>query len=212
MGCAVILLCLMAAVLLPQSLTAAEKNPNILFIVSDDQGWGDLPQNWDKTEVQLPALDALLDELGVAENTLIVFVSDNGGCEMEGMGGKYPVMKEISEFWLDHLKALPDGRLVIPDGRSPEHGPEKSDGVSYDQQLCWDLFNNTIEASAALGVDDDFRKLLVSKRDKLLGPKVGEPGPGGVHEKTKRPIHSIRPAQRKVPGAQGPSRRKDAES
>ena len=88
----------------------------------------------------------------------------------------YPVMKEVSEFWLDHLKALPDGTLVIPDGRSPEHGPAKADGVSYDQQLCWDLFNNTIEASAALGVDADFRKLLVSKRNKLLGPKVGKWG------------------------------------
>lgn len=33
--------------------------PNILFIVSDDHGWGDLPSNWDKTEVKLPALDAL---------------------------------------------------------------------------------------------------------------------------------------------------------
>ena len=33
--------------------------PNILFIVSDDHGWGDLPSNWDNTEVQLPALDAL---------------------------------------------------------------------------------------------------------------------------------------------------------
>jgi arylsulfatase A-like enzyme len=33
--------------------------PNILFIVSDDHGWGDLPSNWDKTEVRLPALDAL---------------------------------------------------------------------------------------------------------------------------------------------------------
>ena len=33
--------------------------PNILFIVSDDHGWGDLPSNWDRTEVLLPALDAL---------------------------------------------------------------------------------------------------------------------------------------------------------
>jgi len=34
----------------------------------------------------------LLDELGVAENTLIVFVSDNGGCTMEegAAGGRYP--------------------------------------------------------------------------------------------------------------------------
>lgn len=35
------------------------KRPNILFIVSDDHGWGDLPSNWDKTEVRLPMLDAL---------------------------------------------------------------------------------------------------------------------------------------------------------
>jgi len=34
-------------------------SPNILFIVSDDHGWGDLPSNWDKTEVQMPTLDAL---------------------------------------------------------------------------------------------------------------------------------------------------------
>ena len=33
--------------------------PNILFIVSDDHGWGDLPSNWDNTEVRLPTLDAL---------------------------------------------------------------------------------------------------------------------------------------------------------
>jgi len=33
--------------------------PNILFIVSDDHGWGDLPSNWEKTEVRLPTLDAL---------------------------------------------------------------------------------------------------------------------------------------------------------
>lgn len=38
---------------------ASGAQPNILFIVSDDHGWGDLPSNWDKTEVQLPRLDAL---------------------------------------------------------------------------------------------------------------------------------------------------------
>ncbi|MHC4743322.1 MAG: sulfatase-like hydrolase/transferase, partial [Planctomycetota bacterium] len=33
----------------------------------------------------------LLDELGIAENTLIVFVSDNGGCTMgDGIAGNYP--------------------------------------------------------------------------------------------------------------------------
>ena len=43
-------------------ISAAESQParpNILFIVSDDHGWGDLPSNWDKTEVRLPTLEAL---------------------------------------------------------------------------------------------------------------------------------------------------------
>ena len=47
-----------AAFLLPLSAAASEK-PNILFIVTDDHGWGDLPANWDQTEVQLPTLDGL---------------------------------------------------------------------------------------------------------------------------------------------------------
>jgi len=88
----------------------------------------------------------------------------------------YPVMKEISEFWGDHLKELPDGTLVAPEGRSPEHGPEKADGVSYDQQLCWDLFSNVIEGSEALGIDADYRRELMAKRAKLLGPKIGKWG------------------------------------
>jgi len=88
----------------------------------------------------------------------------------------YPIMKEISEFWVDHLKELPDGTLVAPDGRSPEHGPDKADGVSYDQQLCWDLFTNMIEASETLGVDGAYRKELIAKRAKLLGPTIGKWG------------------------------------
>lgn len=88
----------------------------------------------------------------------------------------YPVMKEISEFWLDHLKALPDGTLVAPGGRSPEHGPAGVDGVTYDQVLCWDLFTNTIEASEILGVDAEFRGELTAKRERLLTPKVGRWG------------------------------------
>lgn len=88
----------------------------------------------------------------------------------------YPVMKEISEFWIDHLKELPDGTLVAPGGRSPEHGPIHVDGVSYDQQLCWDLFTNTIEASMILGVDETLRDELTHKRNKLLAPKVGSWG------------------------------------
>ena len=87
----------------------------------------------------------------------------------------YPMMKEVCEFWQDRLKALPDGTLVAPNGFSPEHGP-REDGVSHDQQLIWDVFNNTVAAAEALGVDREFRSDLAAKRDKLLAPKIGRWG------------------------------------
>jgi alpha-L-fucosidase 2 len=87
----------------------------------------------------------------------------------------YPYLKEACHYWEDRLKQLPDGRLVVPNGWSPEHGPVE-DGVSYDQQIVWDLFSNTIEASEELGVDADYRKKLASMRDKLVGPKIGKWG------------------------------------
>jgi alpha-L-fucosidase 2 len=87
----------------------------------------------------------------------------------------YPVIKETVEFWEDHLKALPDGRLVVPDGWSPEHGPHE-DGVSYNQQIVWDLFTNYVEASEALGIDRSYRDRIAGMRDRLVGPKVGRWG------------------------------------
>lgn len=54
--------CLISAVLLLGFVSqGVASSPNILFIVSDDHGWGDLPSNWDKTEVQMPVLDDLAD-------------------------------------------------------------------------------------------------------------------------------------------------------
>jgi alpha-L-fucosidase 2 len=87
----------------------------------------------------------------------------------------YPMMKEASAFWQDYLKALPDGRLVAPQGWSPEHGPIE-DGVTYDQEIVWDLFNNTVEAADVLGVDRLLRDRLARMRDKLAAPKVGSWG------------------------------------
>ncbi len=87
----------------------------------------------------------------------------------------YPVMKETCEFWEDHLKALPDGRLVVPHGWSPEHGPVE-DGVSYNQEIVWDLFNNYVEAADALGIDAAYRARVAALRDKLVTPGIGDWG------------------------------------
>jgi alpha-L-fucosidase 2 len=87
----------------------------------------------------------------------------------------YPVLKEVCGFWEDQLKALPDGRLVVPNGWSPEHGPHE-DGVSYNQEIVWDLFNNYVEASEALGVDAEYRAKVAGMRDRLVTPGVGSWG------------------------------------
>jgi len=87
----------------------------------------------------------------------------------------YPVLKEVTEFWENHLVPLPDGALVTPDGWSPEHGPEEK-GVTYDQEIVWDLFTNYIEAATALGVDAGYRGKVAEMREKLLKPKIGKWG------------------------------------
>ena len=87
----------------------------------------------------------------------------------------YPFMKQACHFWEDHLKELPDGRLVVPNGWSPEHGP-REDGVSYDQQIIWDLFQNTAAATRALGVDAEFGARLAALQKRLVGPQIGKWG------------------------------------
>jgi len=87
----------------------------------------------------------------------------------------YPIMQETCEFWEDHLKALPDGKLVVPDAWSPEHGPTE-DGVSYSQEIVWDLFNNFVQAADALGTDKEYRDKIAAMRDKLVTPGIGSWG------------------------------------
>jgi alpha-L-fucosidase 2 len=87
----------------------------------------------------------------------------------------YPVLKETCEFWEDHLKALPNGRLVVPNAWSPEHGPTE-DGVSYSQEIVWDLFNHYIAAADALNMDKNYRDKIAALRDKLATPGIGSWG------------------------------------
>ena len=87
----------------------------------------------------------------------------------------YPMLKETCQFWEDHLKTLPDGRLVVPQAWSPEHGPTE-DGVSYSQEIVWDLFNNLVQASDALGADKAYRDQVAALRDKLVTPGLGSWG------------------------------------
>ncbi len=114
----------------------------------------------------------------------------------------YPALKEICEFWETRLKEVgPEGKglktnggrndltaaehpelkeikagsLVSPNGWSHEWGPDE-DGCMHDQQLIWELFDNTAKAAQILGVDAAWAKSLLEKRDRLVGNRVGKGG------------------------------------
>jgi len=87
----------------------------------------------------------------------------------------YPLMKDLCEYWQDRLIEEPDGTLVSPESKSPEHGGFHK-GNSFEQQLIWDLFTNYIEGSEILGWDEAFRREVRDMRSRLLGPQVGRWG------------------------------------
>jgi alpha-L-fucosidase 2 len=93
------------------------------------------------------------------------------------------MLKDVAGYWEDHLVEGKNGKLITPDGWSPEHGPGMIEGdktpypgVSYDQQIVYDLFSNCIEASEALGTDNNYRDKITEMRNRLLGPQVGKWG------------------------------------
>ncbi len=87
----------------------------------------------------------------------------------------YPILKEVCEFWEERLITDASGALLTPDGWSPEHGPREA-GVTYDQEIIWDLFTNYIEAATLLNVDSEYRAQVNLLREKLLKPKIGKWG------------------------------------
>ncbi len=95
----------------------------------------------------------------------------------------FPMLKDVVSYWENHLVKREDGKLITPDGWSPEHGPGNIEGdrtpykgVSYDQQIVYDLFTNYIEASEALNENSVYRKKIKTMRDKMLGPQIGKWG------------------------------------
>ena len=112
----------------------------------------------------------------------------------------YPILKNICAFWQTRLKKLgkggeglvsngkkinvadyPElkdikaGSLVSPESWSHEWGPIE-DGVMHDQQLIWELFDNTAKAAKELETDEKWAEKLISMRDKLVPNRVGRDG------------------------------------
>lgn len=95
----------------------------------------------------------------------------------------YPMLKDQVEYWEHTLIKNNEGKLIVPEGWSPEHGPFMNDddmtpypGTSYDQQIIYDLFTNYIEAANILKVDKIYASKIKHMQRQLLEPKIGKWG------------------------------------
>lgn len=77
-----------------------------------------------------------------------------------------PAMRTACLYWFDRLKTDDKGMLIAPKEWSPEHGPWE-DGLAYAQQLIYELFASTIEASKVVPMDKKFVQELKAKFAKL---------------------------------------------
>ncbi|KAI3614107.1 alpha-l-fucosidase [Moniliophthora roreri] len=101
----------------------------------------------------------------------------------------YPLMKGLSEFYLDFLVVTPSDveveQYLVPNpSMSPEHGVGNFNGTAFsltygstiDNSLLRDLFNHTIEFANLLGVDDEFASELASTMERLMPFRIGSLG------------------------------------
>ena len=106
----------------------------------------------------------------------------------------YPILKGASQFYQDFLiRDSKTGYLVVSPSVSPEHTPglqayeyTKPDGtiakerasvfagVTMDNQMVFDLLNNTIDAANALGIEPEFQKELKKLMVQLPPMQIGQ--------------------------------------
>lgn len=104
----------------------------------------------------------------------------------------YPVLKGACEFYQDFLVTDPkSGYKVVSPSNSPENHPGLGSyedaggkkrslavfsGVTMDNQMVYDLLNNTALAAGVLGVDSEFAACLDSLKAQLPPMHVGQYG------------------------------------
>jgi alpha-L-fucosidase 2 len=100
----------------------------------------------------------------------------------------YPLMKGACEFYLDWLVPDAKGQLATPVSTSPENTfvytdaqgrkarSSVSTGTAMDMAIIRDLFANTLQAAAELGVDPPFQAELKAKLAQLRPYQVGSKG------------------------------------
>lgn len=101
----------------------------------------------------------------------------------------YPLIKGAVEFWEARLitTTVTDASgasrevLIADSDWSPEHGPLDAKGITYAQELVWNLFGNYHTATEALGKDTGYSKTIDGLRERLYLPVVS-PKTGWLEE------------------------------
>lgn len=93
----------------------------------------------------------------------------------------YPLLKGACEFWearllktkvTDPVSGQVREVLIDDADWSPEQGPTDAKGITYAQELVWDLFGHYQEACAVLGRDADYAAAIGHLREQLYLPQV----------------------------------------
>jgi alpha-L-fucosidase 2 len=96
----------------------------------------------------------------------------------------YPLMKSAAQFCLEWMIENKEGYLVTSPSTSPENVFINDKGfkgtvsiaTTMDMSLIWDLFTNVVQASSHLGIDEEYRNMLLEKRKKMYPLQVGKKG------------------------------------
>lgn len=96
----------------------------------------------------------------------------------------YPAIRGAAQFFLEDLVEEPEHHwLVISPSVSPENNPRAygggiaiDAGVTMDNQLAFDIFNEVMTAAKILGVDQEFAAKLKAARDRLPPMQIGQYG------------------------------------
>jgi alpha-L-fucosidase 2 len=101
----------------------------------------------------------------------------------------YPLIKGAVEFWEARLitTTVTDASgasrevLIADSDWSPEQGPLDAKGITYAQELVWNLFGNYQTATQVLGKDTGYSKTIDGLRQRLYLPVVS-PKTGWLEE------------------------------
>ncbi|MGE7775413.1 glycoside hydrolase family 95 protein [Chitinophaga sp. NPDC101104] len=115
----------------------------------------------------------------------------------------YPLLKDASNFYLGWLVKHPiTGKLVSGPSPSPENtfkAPDGSNaqismGPAHDQQVIFNLFENTLQSAKILGLkDDDFLAKVAAAKANLARPAIG---PDGRLLEWAEPFQEVEPLHR----------------